>query len=247
VVRVVLVHGFTQTGRSWRTIADALRADGYEVSTPDLPGHAGSAPKSLTDAAAIVAAAQGPAIYVGYSMGGRVCLRLALDHPDIALGLVLLSATAGIADPAAREARRKADTALAERVFDIGVSAFVHEWLKQPMFARLPIDSRDRNDRLRNTVDGLAGALRLAGAGAQEPLWDRLRELRTRRVPVLVLAGDRDTKFVELAETLANGIGPTAERSLIADAGHAAHLEQPAAFLQRLRAWLATQAQPAGS
>ena len=54
---------------------------------------------------------------------------------------------------------------------------------------RPPADPADLADRRRNTADGLAGSLRLAGTGTQEPLWDRLR--RARRMPMLVMAGAR--------------------------------------------------------
>ena len=57
-------------------------------------------------------------------------------------------------------------------------------------------------------------------------------------MPALVLAGERDARFTALAQRLAAAIGPTATCASIPGAGHAAHLEQPAAFLAALRAWL---------
>jgi 2-succinyl-6-hydroxy-2,4-cyclohexadiene-1-carboxylate synthase len=238
MARIVLVHGFTQTGRSWRAIAHELEDHGHEVATPDLPGHVGSPAMSIIDAATSLADAGGPAVYVGYSMGGRVCMRLALDHPEVTQGVVLLGATAGIEDEAARARRRAADDALAARVLEIGVPAFIDAWLAQPMFRDLPTDTVERDDRLRNTADGLAGALRLAGTGAQEPVWNRLAELGDRSVPMLLLAGERDAKFVALRDAMASCIGPSARAATIAGAGHAAHLEQPARFLALVRDWL---------
>src|SRR6266545_948250 len=92
--RVVLVHGFTQTLAAWEPVAARLGAR-WRVLRVDLPGHGGSA--------------AGRAAYVGYSLGGRLCLRLALDRPDLVRALVLLSASPGIADPAARAERVAAD------------------------------------------------------------------------------------------------------------------------------------------
>jgi 2-succinyl-6-hydroxy-2,4-cyclohexadiene-1-carboxylate synthase len=238
--RVVLVHGFTQTGASWAGVADALRDDSYVVATPTLPGHGGAPAADLATAAATLAADHGPATWIGYSMGGRACLHVALAHPSAVERLVLLGATAGIDDPAERNARRHRDELLATRIEAIGVARFVDEWLAQPMFEHVPPDAGGGADaRTRdNTVDGLAGALRLAGTGAQEPLWDRVHELGVVGIPTLVLAGELDGKFKVLARRLADAIGPSARTEWVPGAGHAAHLEQPEAFVTIVRRFL---------
>jgi 2-succinyl-6-hydroxy-2,4-cyclohexadiene-1-carboxylate synthase len=235
--RVVLVHGFTQTGRSWDRILADLRRD-HEVVTVDAPGHGGSGAvrADLPATATLLAETTGRATYVGYSMGGRFCLHLALAHPELVTRLVLLGATAGIDDPDERAARRAADDALAAELEREGVDAFLVRWLANPMFAGLPDDPAERAERRRNTAAGLAASLRLAGTGTQEPLWDRLGTLT---MPVLVLAGERDAKFTELGHRLAGGIGAHARFATVAGAGHAAHLEQPEAFLRLVREWLA--------
>lgn len=238
--RVVLVHGFTQTGRSWGVIADDLARD-HEILLVDAPGHGGSAAveADLVDGARLLADAAGPepATWVGYSMGGRWCLHVALDHPSVVAGLVLLGATAGIEDPREREARRARDRATAARLAEVGLDAFLDAWLAQPLFARLPTDRAAVEDRRRNTVAGLCSSLELAGTGAQAPLWDRLGELPG---PVLAMAGAEDERFAALAARMARAIGTdVAEVALVPEAGHAAHLEQPEAFLALVRAWLA--------
>jgi 2-succinyl-6-hydroxy-2,4-cyclohexadiene-1-carboxylate synthase len=231
--RVVLVHGFTQTGASWESIARVLRADGYDVATPTLPGHGGVPAADLVTTAATLATDHGPATWVGYSMGGRACLHVALTHPSAVERLVLLGATAGIGDPAERNARRHRDELLATRIEAIGVERFVDEWLAQPMFERVPPDAGGGADARKrdNTADGLAGALRLAGTGAQEPLWDRVHEIGVLGIPTLVLAGELDGKFKVLAKRLADAIGPSAHTEWVPGAGHAAHLEQPDGFV----------------
>jgi pimeloyl-ACP methyl ester carboxylesterase len=85
-------------------------------------------------------------------------------------------------------------------------------------------------------VDGLASSLRLAGTGTQEPLWGRLGSLA---MPVLVTAGEHDAKFTALARRLVDSIGTNARMAVVPGAGHAAHLEQPEAFLALVRSWLA--------
>jgi 2-succinyl-6-hydroxy-2,4-cyclohexadiene-1-carboxylate synthase len=233
---LVLIHGFTQTGRSWRPIAESLSSR-YRVSMIDAPGHGGSSPLTvdLAGAARLVGEAGGRAIYAGYSMGARLALHLALQSPELVVALVLLGSTAGIDDPVERQARRVHDERLAETIESIGVEAFVEQWLAGPLFAGLAGDPAGRADRTRNTAAGLASSLRLAGTGAQQPLWDRLAELR---MPTLILAGELDLKFSEIGRAMASAIGPTASYASIPAAGHASHLEQPAAFLRILTAWL---------
>jgi 2-succinyl-6-hydroxy-2,4-cyclohexadiene-1-carboxylate synthase len=232
--RVVLVHGFTQTGRSWDGLARSLAGD-HEVVAVDAPGHGGSADvrADLVTGAALLGATGGPGTYVGYSMGGRLALHLAVARGDLVTRLVLVSATAGIDDAAQRTARRAADDALAATLEADGLDAFLTRWVAQPLFATLPDPMLA--DRRRNTVAGLASSLRLAGTGTQQPLWD---ELPAVTVPVLLVAGARDAKFVAAAERMA-GLLPRATLAIVPDAGHTVHLEQPAAFEALVRPWLA--------
>ncbi len=235
--RLVLVHGFTQTGRSWATLADHLVAE-HEVVAVDAPGHGGSSAVAadLPDGAVRLGATGGRATYVGYSMGGRLCLHLAVARPDLVARLVLVSATGGIDDAGQRHARRDADDALAVTIERDGLEPFLQRWVAQPMFAGLPDPGLD--DRRRNTVAGLAASLRLAGTGTQDPLWARLPDLA---MPVLVVAGADDPKFVAAAERMC-GLLPHPTLEIIAGAGHTVHLEQPAAFLAVLTSWLAATA-----
>jgi 2-succinyl-6-hydroxy-2,4-cyclohexadiene-1-carboxylate synthase len=224
--RVVLVHGFTQTLASWGPVAERL-AGQFEVVRVDLPGHgaSGGVRVGFEEAAGLVGEAGGMAVYVGYSLGGRLCLRLALERPDLVRRLVLIGASPGIADPGQREARRDADEALARRIERDGVEVFLDAWLAGPLFSSLPVDAAGRPERLGNTAEGLASALRRLGTGAQESLWDRLGELHP---PALLMAGERDPKFAGIAREMAAAIGPAARLAVVAGAGHAVPLERPA-------------------
>jgi 2-succinyl-6-hydroxy-2,4-cyclohexadiene-1-carboxylate synthase len=223
---VVLVHGFTQTLAAWEPVGERLDRR-WEVVRVDLPGHGRSAAVRVGfgEAAGLVGAAGGVGAYVGYSLGGRLCLRLALDRPDLVRALTLVGASPGIADPGERAARRAADERLADEVERDGVAAFLDRWLAGPLFATLPAEAAGRTERLANTAEGLAYALRRLGTGAQEPLWDRLGGLRP---PVLLVAGERDPKFRDLARRMAAAIGPSARVAIVGGAGHAVHLERPA-------------------
>jgi 2-succinyl-6-hydroxy-2,4-cyclohexadiene-1-carboxylate synthase len=224
--RVVLVHGFTQTLRSWEPVAARLAAR-WQVVRVDLPGHGGSGGVRVgfAEAARLLGEAGGVGVYVGYSMGGRLCLRLALDRPDLVGGLVLIGASPGIADPGDRARRRADDEALAGRIEREGVAAFLERWLAGPLFATLPAEAAGRDERLANTPEGLASALRRLGTGVQEPLWDRLATVAP---PTLLVAGALDAKFAAIAGEMAAAIGPAARVVPVPGAGHAVHLERPA-------------------
>lgn len=236
--RIVLVHGFTQNAGCWGPLVTELAAD-HELVLVDAPGHGRSSavlPASFAAGAALIGEVGGTATYLGYSMGGRYALRLAIDRPDLVERLVLVGASPGLADADDRAARQRADEALADRLEAIGLGAFLEEWLDQPLFATLDPSARALPARLANTVAGLAGSLRTAGTGAMEPLWERLSDLR---MPVLLVSGGEDAKFTGIAEEMARAIGPHARRVVLGHAGHTAHLEQPEAFVAALRDWLA--------
>lgn len=222
---IVLLHGFTQTRQSWRRTIAAGR---YRAIAPDLPGHGQAAERLASFAACsayVRALAGGPCTLVGYSMGGRIALHTALTQPGLVERLVLIGASPGIADPAEREARRRADEELARRIEAIGVEAFAEEWGAQALFAgqEARVAAAAHADRLRNTAAGLAAALRGLGTGVMEPLWGRLGELT---MPVTLVVGERDAKFRAIAEQMAAAIAGS-RVELIAGAGHAVQLEQP--------------------
>lgn len=234
--RLVLVHGFTQTRSSWSTIARRLSQEGFEVVTADAPGHGEAADLrvDLPAGAALLGNAGERATYVGYSMGGRLALHLAIARPDLVERLVLVSSTAGIDNDDQRASRRVEDEQRATEIEQWGVAAFLDKWLNTPLFANLPQDATQRAARLENTPAGLASSLRLAGTGAQDSLWTRLRSLS---MPVLLVVGVLDEKFTTIAERMAAQI-PDATLEVVADAGHVVHLEQPDEFVRILRRWL---------
>jgi 2-succinyl-6-hydroxy-2,4-cyclohexadiene-1-carboxylate synthase len=232
---VVALHGFTQIGRSWEPIIARLqqRLPGIAVAAPDLPGHgAGGDPCDLATAATALARRFGRSIWIGYSMGGRHLLRLAVDHPEVVEAMVLISTTAGIDDPEGRVERRRSDDDLASHLADIGIDAFLEEWLAQPMFAgRLPAEERSSRS---TSASGLAGSLRLAGTGTMEPLWEALA---TSTIPTLVIAGADDAKFSDLARRLASTLSDS-RLEIVEHAGHATHIERPDRVATLIADWL---------
>jgi 2-succinyl-6-hydroxy-2,4-cyclohexadiene-1-carboxylate synthase len=244
-----LLHGFTGSADNWHPQVEAFSTH-FQTVAVDLPGHGLSDSPAdperygMVHCAADLAAVLDQlglerASVLGYSMGGRVALHLAMAHPGRVQALVLESASPGLADPVERAARVRDDEALAHSLERDGLEAFVDRWERLPLFAsqrRLPraIRAGQRAQRLRNNPAGLANSLRGAGTGAQPALWDRLPKLRTR---TLLLAGELDLKFVGLARQMAERL-PRARLEIVPDAGHAVHLERPHEFAQRVLAFL---------
>ena len=252
---MMMLHGFTGSGQGLESLARSFE-DEFEVLVPDLPGHGRSSihagysfDRTVDDLLATLATCgHRDACWLGYSMGARLALACAAREPRCATSLVLVGARAGIADPAEREVRRREDEALAARIEAGGIEAFVDQWMTQPLFAtqqRLgdAFLAGARRERLANSARGLAASLRVLGPGAQQPLFDVLARVEA---PVLLVAGALDRKFSDLARDLASRL-PRAEVREIADAGHAAHLEKPEAFLAAARDFLRRSAAPAAT
>ena len=230
---LLLLHGFTGSGAAWADQLPEL-ARRVEATALDLPGHASnSEPRSIEATADAIADELGGrrAHLLGYSLGARIALRLAVAHPEAVDRLILESPSAGIADAEEREARRRADEQLADEIERDGIEAFVARWERNPIFASHAeldpdVTARQRAIRLGQDPHALAGSLRLAGQGAMEPLHDRLGEVRAR---TLVIAGSLDPARSR-AELVAAGI-PNARLAIVPGVGHTPHLERPGAFL----------------
>jgi 2-succinyl-6-hydroxy-2,4-cyclohexadiene-1-carboxylate synthase len=177
---------------------------------------------------------------VGYSLGGRVALDLATRYPELLSCLVLESASPGIEGDAERRERTTRDDALADEIEEKGIQWFVDYWQEMPLFATQKALPRSvlravRRDRLSNTPQGLAMSLRTMGAGRMVPLWDKLGDIT---LPVLIVVGTRDSKYVQLAEEMQRKMGRTSRLVKVEGAGHCVHLERPAEFADALEAFL---------
>ncbi len=245
---LLLLHGFSGSAATWAPHVEAWR--GFTTVAVDLLGHGASdcpadprryrMERCLEDLVALLDHLDvRRAAVLGYSMGGRVALRLALHAPGRLWALVLESASPGIEDASEREARARSDADLAEDIEREGVEAFGERWQALPLFAsqaRLPAAVREelRRQRLGNDSRGLAGSLRGMGAGRQEPVLARMGDIR---MPVLVIAGALDDKYCGLALRMAAAL-PCARTEIAPDAGHAVHLERPEAFAGAVRGFL---------
>lgn len=236
---IMLLHGFGGTGRTWQAVAARIDPARYTPVAPDLRGHGRRRrhrPVSFDGCVrdVLARAPDRPCVLAGYSMGGRLALHVALAAPQRVRRLVLVSATAGIADDAERAARAEADLALAERLEAMTPDAWADLWTGQPIFAGTPPELLPawREDLARTPPADAAAALRGIGTGAMAPLWDRLHQVT---MPVQVVAGERDEAYVRLGEELVAAL-PQAELVVIPGAGHGLPREAPdalAALLQQ--------------
>lgn len=233
---LLLLHGFTGGARTMEPLGRRL-ADVRQVASVDLPGHGRSGMpadpqlfgfEETVDALARLLDKRDhvPTDVVGYSMGGRLALGLAVRHPEHVASLSLIGASAGISDPVERSARRRSDDDLAEDLLDHGLEMFVDRWMASPLFAsqvRLGPDALadSRAQRMDNDPEGLAGSLRGTGSGRQPSYWQDLGGVE---VPTLLVVGDEDSKFRAIAMRMAAGL-PDSTISVVAEAGHAPHLE----------------------
>jgi 2-succinyl-6-hydroxy-2,4-cyclohexadiene-1-carboxylate synthase len=258
---VTLLHGFTQSRRSWHEVISNLPGR-WQWILPDLRGHgdtrvAPGAPHTMDAATADLemlwdhlGIAQ--THLVGYSMGGRLALHVAATRPQRVLSLLTIGAHAGL-DEDAREGRRRGDEALAQRIESEGLDSFVNYWSSLPLFAGLErrgpsFVAQVRTERMSNRVAGLAESLRGMGAGAMRPIWDDLRQVTC---PCTFVAGQLDHGYVASARRLAASV-PNGRVVVVQRAGHTVHQERPEAFARLLLAHLEaaspkTEASPSSS
>ena len=244
---VLFLHGFMGSKDEWNGITNALK-HGFRCVAGDLPGHGASL--GLPDVAytiegaarAILQTLDGleveRPVLVGYSMGGRLALYLALRYPERCAGLFLESASPGIEDATGRRARREEDEKRAQRLDSGDFEDFLNGWYRQPLFAPLARDEallgRTIEARRGNDPTELARSLRGMGTGSQPSLWGELPGLR---VPVLAVAGELDEKFVAISHYMEES-STRVRSAIVPDVGHSVRAEAPGEYLDLLRRFL---------
>ncbi len=236
---IVFLHGFMGQARDWRRVTAALQ-ERYCCVSIDLPGH-GDSTALAEDAYTMPGAAAAvvrtldqlgikEAALVGYSMGGRLALYLAVHYPARFPRVILESASPGLRTEAERRQRRAHDNALAGRLESSTLEDFLAEWYAQPMFDTLRQHANFLDIqalRLRNHTHELARSLRCMGTGSQPSLWDELQHIK---MPLFLLTGELDDKFRAIAADMA-GRCPRARVHIIAGAGHNIHFEKTSEFI----------------
>ena len=244
-VPILALHGFTGSGSDWAPIAARL---GHRMLAPDVIGH-GDSPSpedwesyrigGVVEQCLAWCGEEPNWVLVGYSMGGRVALRLAPKLGRRLRGMVLISASPGLESPVERTERMARDQALAGSIEEEGMAWFHAHWSSQPIIESqkdIPAEIRGpmQARREENRPAGLAGSLRGMGQGAVDPVWERLKHVQ---VPTLLVTGTRDSRYTDIAQRSALAI-PDAHHVAIPDAGHCTHLEAIGPVVDAMRAFL---------
>ncbi len=246
---LVLLHGFAGSAENWAELIPRLAAD-FQVIMIDIIGHGASAKptdatryqmeyvaRDVVDLIAILI--NDPVHVLGYSMGGRLALYLAVHYPQRLRSLVLESASPGLASPAERALRQQSDQQLAQWILERGMVWFVDYWENLALFAtQKNIDparfARQRQQRLKNDPVGLANSLLGMGTGVQPSLWANLAQIN---MPSLLVVGELDAKYVTLNRAMDAQL-PRSTLTLISGIGHNTHLERLPEFATTLSTFL---------
>lgn len=244
---LIALHGMAGTGADWEPL---LQPFPNALLLPDLPGHGESRRhetpgfEELSDQLSGLAAS-GPAVWIGYSLGARILLHHVLRHPSTVHALVVVGAHPGISSLAERLKRRHQDELDARLLEERGLETFLSAWHERPPFQT----RRQRpgwfdevlRKRATNEAQALAGVLRRLGLGSQADLRPLLPRIPC---PVLWVTGALDEPYTRLAQECVPLL-PQGRHAALPGAGHGAHLEEPQAFQDALRRFLAESARDA--
>lgn len=242
---LVLLHGFMGSGNAFSHLLDRVSKFANPV-TIDLLGHGKTegtgepdrytVQRQIDDLYVVLSRLEaGPLFLHGYSMGGRLALRYALAYPATLTGLILESAHSGIENHRAREERIAADEERARALAE-DYGSFLDRWSRLPLFNNGITVPRDLQHRYvamqsRQNPAFMAGSLRGFGAGTMASVRNRLHRLE---IPVLLLAGERDEKYVT-AQAGMDDLLPDSRFRRMEGAGHRVHLENPDAWIEAVR------------
>lgn len=173
-------------------------------------------------------------IVVGYSMGARIALACAHLAPKKLAGLVLISANPGLSAED-RSARFALDRETCQQLLNSPIDQFLDQWYRQPIFKSISEETREAWVRTRTSLDRKhqAKILECFSIAHQPDFWPSLAAIS---VPTLVITGELDTKYRNIAIRLAEHL-PDCQLGLIAGASHAPHREQPELVCQLIRRW----------
>jgi pimeloyl-ACP methyl ester carboxylesterase len=220
---LILTHGYSSTGEMWAGQIAPL-SQHFKVVTWDMRGHgasdypedqgAYSEAATVADMAALLdAVGAKDAIVGGLSLGGYMSLAFHATHPDRTRALLIIDTGPGYKNDQARDGWNANAIARAERFEADG-------------FGDLSRASAEVRLARHRDATGLARAARgmLTQKNARV-----IESLPGIAVPTVVIVGANDTPFLAASDYMAAKI-PGAKKIVLPDAGHAANIDQPAAF-----------------
>ncbi|MCL7043110.1 hypothetical protein MKW94_015470 [Papaver nudicaule] len=248
---LVFLHGFLGTGGDWTSVMKTFSSTARCISI-DLPGHGGSKihyhgnNKAKQEISIEIISnllsnlihkmTNTRVVVIGYSMGARIALQMAMRYSDQINGAVIISGSPGIKDDERRRSRMALDDARAQFLTEHGLQFFLETWYTGPLWKSLRdhphfeqiISSRMQHD----DVHSLARSLSDLSTGRQPSLWEELKHCKQ---PLLFVVGEKDKKFKKIAQEMSHEISlnpnynskGTQQLVEVPDCGHAVHLENP--------------------
>ena len=227
---VSLLHGFMGAPSDWDLLRGELRD--YDLVTPLIQ------PAENWDAGmtALEDALPEGSVLIGYSMGARLALGLALTKPQRYRGLIFCSGNPGIEDEQQRQKRYASDCRIADRIDNEQRAEFLNYWYTSAVFRSLSPDVREQEiqRKLARSGDDWSSILRCYSVAKQPNYWPQLTKLP---IPCMAIAGQQDKKYVRLVTRM--GALPNIQARIVPDCGHIVHHEQPRVFLNLVRTFLA--------
>ena len=223
---VIFQHGFVGTTKMWQPQVPVFSQQ-YRFIIYDARGHGQSESPPSPDQYSsdivvedlwqlLKALGIDKAVVGGLSMGGYQSLRFYLRHPEAVTALILMDTGPGYRNPAHREEWNKEQEHRAELLETGDIEAFADD---APTYT-------PRELLLKMNPIGLANMGRKVVGQHDSLVIENLSQIK---VPTLILVGENDTPFLSAAQYMAKTI-PGAKYVVIPRAGHAANLDNTAAF-----------------
>lgn len=180
----------------------------------------------------VAASGDSEPVLLGYSLGGRLAMQALAARRDFWKGAILISTHPGLTDETEKNSRRESDHEWARRVREMPWTEFLESWNAQGVLANQPVS--EGQGELEDRREAVARAFDSWSLGRQDAAEERLGTLD---VPLLVVTGERDEKFSDLAERFRN-CGDRVEVTVMPDCGHRILMEAPERLAEVIRDWL---------
>ena len=255
---IIFLHGFMGNTNEFDEITSIISEDFYCLKI-DLPGHGKTQIFGSDEYYQMPNAAKAfmklldelleklnlnQCFLIGYSMGGRLALYLALNFPQYFTKVILESASPGLATEPERLGRMKRDAQIARKLSRTinpeDFTLFLTNWYSQEIFGDIKTHTQFSElikQRLQNDPKQLVKSLKMMGTGVQPSLWSKLE---TNNVPLLLLVGELDPKFVEI-NTKIQQKAKYSQLEIVRDTAHNIHFAKPLEFVSVVKNFFITK------
>ncbi len=233
--KLTFIHGFMGDPSDWNDIRACFKD--YEICTPLIRPAAdwNDSIQQLADEL------PERSVIVGYSMGARLALGIALTRPELCDGLMFVSGNPGLRTEQQRQSRYAHDCKIADRIESEPRIEFLKYWYTAAVFETLSQEVRtdEIHRKSQRSGDDWAAILRANSVAMQPDYWPRLDEVA---VPALGIAGMADRKYANMMTQIETDPGIDGwETRVLPNCGHIVHRERPDVFCGLVRDFLMTR------